>query len=330
MQIRNKVLGLGILGFTALSCAFMFTGCASWQEQETEYMQDRANAGLPVPLYRNLFNDIGTYNSLEHAKGDRLRHWEGAYTLADFELDSLIAGERQGDEQSMYLTTAPQKIKDLRKLAKLADNEYSPMIIEKFESPAGVKPEDFQREVYNNPRAVELDHNFNAMHKVSRVFVKNECKLIVDGMNDSLHGIFYFKDPKHDDLYMKRMWSVIPSQIAAFTYATTKDYSKADRTYFATDYPFIEELKGTEDEPNIILFEPHYSKQVAHGWVPNQLIPHYRKFYVSFYQCTPEQIFEARQIQLKYYTETLEAANKFRAKHGLELEKVEDPDSLTY
>lgn len=128
------------------------------------------------------------------------------------------------------------------------------------------------------------------------------------------------------------MWSAIATQIAAFTYGHSIDLSKADRTYMATDYPFVEEMRDSDTPVNVIVFIRHFSTMVAGGWIPDSLMLHYRAFFVSHYHCTPEQIRTARENFIFYYEDgdkALKITNAIREAHGLEPETVNEENRMS-
>ena len=323
--MRTKCLFM----LVALSSALIINGCAAfmsdqekaemYREQAKEDLYYYAKKGRPVPLYQ--YWTAGTNYTYYGEDLTPLRGWIGAYTLADYDIDKLIAGERQGNEKSFYLTAVSESLK--KDWERLPDGEYGPAILSKFGSPAGVDPVEYKTKVFDHPRIKDLEIKFNAMHRVNRSYVKKNCRLIVDGMNDSLPGIFKFIDPKYDDLYMKRMWPAHISQIASFRYAKTTDLDHADRTYMNTDYPFVEELRGTEDEPNVVVFVEHPSEQAFHGLA--FLVPQYKRFNVAFYQCDADELQQARGLFIKNNPEALKISNEVRKANGLPQEQPSDP-----
>lgn len=318
---RNILLGAILV---TVASTTLLSGCSLTSRHESA-IQDREEAGRPVPFYYAFLSGIGTYNGLAYSEGDKIRYWIGGYTYADYDLDSKLAGERQGDEKSFYITAAPLAVKQLAE-KHLPEHEYATVTLEKFESPAEIKPSVFYEQVYNSSRAVELDRGFNALHKISDGYVMKNCKLIVDGMNDALPSIFTFDTPEHEDLYMNRMWSPIATQLAAFRYASSKDLSKVDRSYMGTDFKFVEEFRNDKEAPNVVILRRHETTQTFGGFLPNSLTPDYRRFFMSHYYCTPDQVKQARINYLKAYPEALKLSNEIRAKNGLEPEDLRDPN----
>lgn len=314
--------------------AFALTGCAGSHVSQTAGADADSRAvrsAASVPLYHGMFNDFDSLSKKAALNGDLLRYWAGAYTLADDRMDAMIAGKRQGEEKSFYVTALPAGMQDLAPRA-LKEGEYPPALLDKFLSRSDMTPEEYEEKIYNDPRAAELDRKFSAVHKLDMVYVMNECELVADAMNDTMPWIWKFDTPEHEDLYMHRMWSAVATQIAAFTYGNSTDLSQSDRTYMGTDYPFAEEMRGSETPVNVIVFNDHQSTMVAGGWIPNSLIPHYRTFRTAHYHCTPEQIKTARENFIIYYDEGPEAlkiTNEIRTANGLEPETVNEENRMS-
>lgn len=279
---------------------------------------------LPRALYTNTLYDTYSYSQENNQNGDKLRYWRGGYTYPDFELDSKIAGSRQGSEVSFYLSAIRADLKpEWERLSQ--EHTYAPATIDKFETPAQVKYADYRREVLDTSRAIELERGYKALHGVSESYVRDHCELIADAMNDALPGLAKFIDPKYEDLYVYRQWPAYVTQQALFKYAKTQDIDKADSTYGLTEFPFVEKLRGTDKEPNVTLWYKHTSEQAYHGlgsWVPQGQV-----FFVQHYRCAPQDLKAARSEFFEYYPEALTLSNEIRARNGLPLERIEEPET---
>lgn len=125
---------------------------------------------------------------LPSAKNDQLRGYDyWAFTYADAGLDAKIAGERQGDEVSLYLTTAPEWITSSEWFETRPSNVYPTIHITRFySSSCCLNTDDFKEQIFYQPRTGELDHGFFAVHGVDRKYVWDHYKLILRVVNDTL------------------------------------------------------------------------------------------------------------------------------------------------
>lgn len=186
-------------------------------------------------------------------------------------------------------------------MEKLPEHIYAPIHYTRFDnSDSGLASEDFVKQIYDNPRAIELDKAFTALHQINVAVVEKKCEMVVDAINDTIPTYFQFDKPEYEDLYMNRMWYPIATTIATFKYASS--YSDKIRNKmrkklepFLDNPPFVEELRGTDQETNIVLIREH---PIMLKCLPFTYVDTRPTAYMSHYRCLPEVIAEARKAQL--------------------------------
>lgn len=278
-----------ILLLAAAVSAVSFSGCTAMSRASLDYI------GAPVNVYETGYS----FASEAHRNDTSRGMFNGAFTYADYTVDSKIAGERQDDEVSMYIITAPKQNKV--NWSKLPEHIYAPIHCTRFDnSDSGLSSDDFVKQIYNNPRAVELDKAFSAVHKISSAVVEKKCEMIVDAINDTIPTYFQFDKPAYEDLYMNRMWSPIATTIATFRYASSYSDKRRNKMRkqlgpFLDNPPFVEELRGTNQETNVVLIRKH---PIMLKWLPFTYVDTRPKAYMTHYRCSPEAIAEARKAEL--------------------------------
>ncbi len=300
----GRVWGLSAAGFAV---ALVLTGCAAPFQSLNDL------AGIGNPIYDSGFSFSASY---AEDTGRRLRGAVGAFSYPDFALDRLLAGKRQGDEISMLTVASPKKYQQ-NWPRLLPDGHYPPMHIMVLDSSnSGLGTAEFKRQYYESKRAIELDEGFAALHGLDVAVVREKCRMITDVNNDTLPTFYYFPDPKHEELYMQRLWSGLASTLASFRYAKSKEGTSLEklRQDVGFDSPFVEELRGTDNEPNEALVWKHYT---VLRWLPSSPYLDLRPTaWFTHYRCEPEALYEARQSFLLRYPEACEiAANFYAASH---------------
>lgn len=298
---------------TALT-ALLFAGCSA-----APFQQFHDSLLSSVPVYRTSYSFAAS--ALEE-KNDQLRNYYSAsFTYADAEIDAKIAGERQGDEVSLYLTTAPLGITQTEWYQSRPAGVYPPIHIASFDSSAsGLSSNAFKQKIFYNPRTEELDHGFFAAHGVARRYVMSHCKLIVSYINDVLPLPFAFDTKAHEDLYMQRAWGPAVTLIASFKYGNTdkreRGYSRGKLPNEFFEVPYVEDLRGTEREPNVLVIFPHY-KDLYGSVLPGAFAPK-MDTWIRHYRCSPEQIKEARREFLEDNEQARAEYQRLIEKHGFD------------
>ena len=272
------------------------------------------------------------------AKDDPIRdEISNVFSLPDDELDKKIAGERQGDEQSLAFkslnTYEGRYYKGLYPTQKGWDAgrkhnayfEHGPLAWA-FGSMTAREYLD----MLNSPRVKELNRNYNLLHVADKDYVFKNCKFSDMSISISGYGsLSRYLDKKHEDFYMNRSWSplIISSTFKKYGHVAASVFSDPS-TLDKIDIEEAKRLRNSPEWPTHIYYTPISNFDVL-GWPITKMLDRmanneYResKTFVTLFICTPEQSKQARVEYFKKNPRYRQEVIDLREKLGLEPEAI--------